>query len=167
MAGGIRGVLTNDNSGTQPVVMCGEVVDVVLNKLHPFAMASAGLLQIGGIDVGYVKVKWMGGQSNMSKSDKAAAWVPPLNRNISTYPVKGELVVCVQASNLSSQLNPKNSSYYWFDIVNTWGDINFNAIPNASFGSKHGTNSKGINFVRIGHNAKDLYDMEFGFVSVK
>ena len=35
----------------------------------------------------------------------------------------------------------------------------------ASF--KIGRNSKGINFVRIGHNAKDLYDMEFGFVSVK
>ena len=32
---------------------------------------------------------------------------------------------------------------------------------------KIGRNSKGINFVRIGHNAKDLYDMEFGFVSVK
>ena len=32
---------------------------------------------------------------------------------------------------------------------------------------KIGKNSKGINFVRIGHNAKDLYDMEFGFVSVR
>ena len=32
---------------------------------------------------------------------------------------------------------------------------------------KIGRNSKGINFVRIGHNAKDLYDMEFGFVSVR
>ena len=32
---------------------------------------------------------------------------------------------------------------------------------------KIGRNSKGINFVRIGHNAKDLYDMQFGFVSTK
>ena len=32
---------------------------------------------------------------------------------------------------------------------------------------KIGRNSKGINFVRIGHNAKDLYDMEFGFVSTR
>ena len=32
---------------------------------------------------------------------------------------------------------------------------------------KIGRNSKGINFVRIGHNANDLYDMEFGFNSVK
>ena len=32
---------------------------------------------------------------------------------------------------------------------------------------KIGRNSKGINFVRIGHNAMDTYDMEFGFVSVK
>ena len=32
---------------------------------------------------------------------------------------------------------------------------------------KIGRNSKGINFVRIAHNAKDLYDMEFGFVSVR
>ena len=32
---------------------------------------------------------------------------------------------------------------------------------------KIGRNSKGINFVRIGHNSKDLYDMQFGFVSVR
>ena len=32
---------------------------------------------------------------------------------------------------------------------------------------KIGKNSKGINFVRIAHNGKDLYDMEFGFVSVR
>ena len=32
---------------------------------------------------------------------------------------------------------------------------------------KIGRNSKGINFVRIGHNAMDTYDMEFGFVRVK
>jgi hypothetical protein len=32
---------------------------------------------------------------------------------------------------------------------------------------KIGRNSKGINFVRIGHNAMDTYDMEFGFVSIK
>lgn len=155
MAGGTRGVMTNDNSGTQPVVMCGEVVDVVLNKLHPFAMASAGPLLIGGIDIGYVKVKWMGTETKMSRGEAAAAWVPPLNRNISTYPIKGELVACIQAPNLSSQLNPKNQSYYWFDIVNAWGDINFNAIPNASFASSKGTNSKGINFAE-----KDIEQMQ-------
>ena len=32
---------------------------------------------------------------------------------------------------------------------------------------KIGRKSKGINFVRIGHNAMDTYDMEFGFVSTK
>ena len=32
---------------------------------------------------------------------------------------------------------------------------------------KIGRNSKGINFVRIGHNANDLYNMEFGFVSTR
>jgi len=32
---------------------------------------------------------------------------------------------------------------------------------------KIGRNSKGINFVRIAHNAMDTYDMEFGFVSVR
>jgi len=32
---------------------------------------------------------------------------------------------------------------------------------------KIGRNSKGINFVRIAHNAMDTYDMEFGFVSIK
>ena len=32
---------------------------------------------------------------------------------------------------------------------------------------KIGRNSKGINFVRIGHNAMDTYDMEFGFVSTR
>ena len=41
------------------------------------------------------------------------------------------------------------------------------AFSNKYMSFKIGRNSKGINFVRIGHNAKDLYDLEFGFVSVK
>ena len=41
------------------------------------------------------------------------------------------------------------------------------AFSNKYMSFKIGKNSKGINFVRIGHNAKDLYDMEFGFVSVR
>ena len=41
------------------------------------------------------------------------------------------------------------------------------AVSNKYMSFKIGRNSKGINFVRIGHNAKDLYDMEFGFVSVR
>jgi hypothetical protein len=41
------------------------------------------------------------------------------------------------------------------------------AFSNKYMSFKIGRNSKGINFVRIAHNAKDLYDMEFGFVSVK
>ena len=50
--------------------------------------------------------------------------------------------------------------------------IAMTGAKNFAFDSKYmsfkiGRNSKGINFVRIGHNAKDLYDMEFGFVSVR
>ena len=41
------------------------------------------------------------------------------------------------------------------------------AFSNKYMSFKIGRNSKGINFVRMGHNSKDLYDMEFGFVSVK
>ena len=41
------------------------------------------------------------------------------------------------------------------------------AFSNKYMSFKIGRNSKGINFVRIGHNSKDLYDMEFGFVSTK
>ena len=41
------------------------------------------------------------------------------------------------------------------------------AFSNKYMSFKIGRNSKGINFVRIGHNAKDLYDMEFGFVSTR
>jgi hypothetical protein len=41
------------------------------------------------------------------------------------------------------------------------------AFSNKYMSFKIGRNSKGINFVRIAHNGKDLYDMEFGFVSVR
>jgi hypothetical protein len=41
------------------------------------------------------------------------------------------------------------------------------AFSNKYMSFKIGKNSKGINFVRIGHNSKDLYDMEFGFVSTR
>ena len=41
------------------------------------------------------------------------------------------------------------------------------SFSNKYMSFKIGRNSKGINFVRIAHNAKDLFDLEFGFVSVK
>jgi hypothetical protein len=41
------------------------------------------------------------------------------------------------------------------------------AFSNKYMSFKIGRNSKSINFVRIAHNGKDLYDMYFGFVSVK
>jgi hypothetical protein len=41
------------------------------------------------------------------------------------------------------------------------------AFSNKYMSFKIGRNSKGINFVRIAHNAMDTYDMEFGFVSIK
>ena len=60
-------------------------------------------------------------------------------------------------------------------ILKQIGGNRFIAMTGAkgfAFSSKYmsfkiGRNSKGINFVRIGHNSKDLYDMEFGFVSTK
>ena len=60
-------------------------------------------------------------------------------------------------------------------LLKQLGGNRFIAMPGAkgfAFSNKYmsfkiGRNSKGINFVRIAHNAKDLFDLEFGFVSVK
>ena len=73
------------------------------------------------------------------------------------------------------KLNEKMDAKKAKTILQQLGANRFIAMTGAknfAFDSKYmsfkiGRNSKGINHVRIAHNAKDLYDMEFGFNSVK
>ena len=80
-----------------------------------------------------------------------------------------------KAIKLEGKINEKMDRKKAAIILKQIGGNRFIAMTGAkgfAFSDKYmsfkiGRNSKGINFVRIGHNAKDLYDMEFGFVSTK
>jgi len=127
---------TNANSGANPLVASGEVVDVVMNPDHQWYKAATP-----GADLGYVKVKLLGEQLDYSYADEVQGhWIPPLNKNISTYPLKGEVVVLIRAATLGAQINPKESAYYWLSTVQLWGDINNNSLPNVSFNPKNFVN---------------------------
>tara|TARA_A100001011_G_scaffold201535_1_gene209877 strand:+ start:314 stop:1633 length:1320 start_codon:yes stop_codon:yes gene_type:complete len=86
---------------------------------------------------------------------------------------KGEAMylVPIQEGKLNEKMDRKKAAI----ILKQIGGNRFIAMTGAkgfAFSDKYmsfkiGRNSKGINFVRIGHNAKDLYDMEFGFVSTR
>ena len=79
--------------------------------------------------------------------------------------------IMVKEGKLNERMDAKKAK----TILQQLGANRFIAMTGAknfAFDSKYmsfkiGRNSKGINHVRIAHNAKDLYDMEFGFNSVK
>ena len=127
---------TNANTEANPLVASGEVVDVVMNPDHQWYKAATP-----GADLGYVKVKLLGEQLDYSYADEVQGhWIPPLNKNVTTYPLKGECVVLVRATTLGAQINPKESSYYWLSTIQLWGDINNNTLPNVSFNPKNFVN---------------------------
>ena len=129
---------TNANSSSNPMVASGEVIDVVMNPDHHWYKTDTP-----GADLGYVKVKLLGELVDYALSDEIQGhWIPPLNKNITSYPLKGEVVVLLRAATLGAMINPKDTGYYWLSVVNTWGDINSNAVPNVAFNPKNFVNDK-------------------------
>jgi len=124
---------TNANAAVSPMVASGEVLDVVMNPDHPWYRKDTP-----GVDLGYAKVKLLGEQVDYSFADEVQGyWIPPLYKNITSYPLKGEIVVLLKASTLAAQINPKEIGYYWLSVVQMWGDINSNAVPNVGFNPKN------------------------------
>jgi hypothetical protein len=129
---------SNANSGANQGVASGEVIDVVRDPSHKWYMSKTA-----GADIGYVKVRFLGELANYSKNeDMFGQWIPPLNKNITTFPLKGEIVVLLRAASLAAQENPKDTQWYWLSVVQLWGDINSNAVSNIGFHQDSYVNDK-------------------------
>jgi len=120
---------TNGNTDVKPLITMGEVIDVVMNDSHEWYKDNT--------DLGYVKIKFLGNRLSFGQVlESEGDWIPPLNKNISTYPLKGEVVVCVCATTLGAQVDPRETGYYWISAIQAWSDINNNAMPNVAFPNK-------------------------------
>ena len=128
---------TNDQAGNNQMIAAGEVIDVVMNDSHDWLVS-----KFGGAEIGYVKVKMLGEERERKtfNDELEGYWIPPLNKNIASYPLKGEIVLLVRAPNLGAQYRSQATQYYWVDTVQMFGDINVNAVPNISFNDDKFTN---------------------------
>jgi|TARA_Y100000004_G_scaffold111929_1_gene125667 hypothetical protein len=127
----------NDQAGNNQMVAAGEVIDVVMNDSHDWLVS-----KFGGAEIGYVKVKMLGEERERKtfNDELEGYWIPPLNKNIASYPLKGEIVLLVRAPNLGAQYRSQATQYYWVDTVQMFGDTNVNAVPNISFNDDKFTN---------------------------
>lgn len=132
---GTKGRLSGQS---QEVIMSGEVIDVCIGSEHEFFQK----LDVNGNRTGYVKVKMLGADGGMSSTDEEAFWLPPLNRTILSYPLIGELVLCIKSATIESSINPKRQGMYWIHPICLYGDVNANLLPNSSFMSAIGMNDE-------------------------
>jgi len=128
---------TNNDSNANTLVSAGEVVDVVMNDSHEWLYS-----EFGGAEIGYVKVKFLGEdrQRPTQNLEEIGAWIPPLNKNIASYPLKGEIVLLVRGPSLGGQIRPGQTQFYWVDTIQMFGDTNVNAVPNMAFNNTEFTN---------------------------
>ena len=122
---GGTGRMDDNTSGEKRSLLCGEVIDVILNEDHPQYISGRGSMDLGAVKLCPLNYK--------KSSVDSSFWVNPLSKNESKIPLLGELVVCVLAPNLQTQTSTKNTAYFWLGIVSTWGDVNANLMPNVSF----------------------------------
>ena len=130
---------TNNDSNANVLVSAGEVIDVVMNDSHEWLYS-----EFGGAEIGYVKVKFLGEERERPQmnEEEVGSWIPPLNKNIASYPLKGEIVLLVRAPSLGAQIRPGMTQYYWVDTVQMFGDTNVNAVPNMAMNTDSFTNDK-------------------------
>ena len=125
------------NTTTNSMVQAGEVIDVVMNDSHEWYSSN-----LGNAEVGYVKVKFLGAERERKTAnfEDKGYWIPPLNKNITSYPLKGEIVLLLRAPSLGAQVRSAETQLYWLSTVQVFGDINVNALPNAAFNTDRFTN---------------------------
>lgn len=76
----------------------------------------------------------------------------PINSNIRRFPVENEVVKIISSTNNSSQnkLNSKKLSFYYGDIIGTWGSTEHNSVPNEVIINKNGPNDKLSEYNEVG-----------------
>ena len=55
----------------------------------------------------------------------------PLFPNDKKYPLVNEVVYVISLPNAQNETTPNQSSYYYFQSINVWGNVHHNAVPNA------------------------------------
>jgi len=55
----------------------------------------------------------------------------PLFPNDKKYPLVNEVVYVISLPNAQNETTPNQSSYYYFQPINVWGNVHHNAVPNA------------------------------------
>ena len=115
------------NHDQKPLVMAGEVLDIILDSNHP--------RYTGVEDIGKIQYKALGGGFTGSKS--AAGWCRPLNLSFKQFPLIHEIVVLYRVANKKSGYTENASSYQYLPIANTpHSNINYNPVPGASTANK-------------------------------
>lgn len=112
-------------AGTPQSILYGKVTDVKLDDSRPFLDEVGNVLPIGAIK--YIPLDYKGNQRG---AEKAAL---PINIAVKQYPLKNEIVLLLQAPSSEVQTNTSDTITYYKDIINLWGSVNHNAIPDPGY----------------------------------
>ena len=109
-----------------PLVVSGEVLDIITNSGHPEYQKDT--------DLGRILFNPMeSGTPVVGGGKQSAQWIRPLQRHVHTWPLKGELVVAIAAPTPHAQVKPSQKFLYYLETVSCFAEKNENSMPNASF----------------------------------
>ena len=106
-------------------ILFGKVTDIKLDDSRPFLDKLGNSLPIGAI-----KYKLLDANKKEVGSEESAL---PLASTIKHYPSVSEVVMLVQAPSSDIQVNTSEVVTYYKDIVNLWGAVNHNALPDVGY----------------------------------
>lgn len=106
-------------------ILFGKVTDIKLDDSRPFLDRLGNSLPIGAI-----KYRLLDAKKKEVGSEESAL---PLASTIKHYPSVSEIVMLVQAPSSDVQTNTSEVVTYYKDIVNLWGAINHNALPDPGY----------------------------------
>jgi len=116
---------TTATSTPSETILFGKVTDIKLDDSRPFLDRLGNSLPIGAI-----KYKLLDANKKEVGSEESAL---PLASTIKHYPSVSEVVMLVQAPSSDIQVNTSEVVTYYKDIINLWGAVNHNALPDPGY----------------------------------
>ena len=130
------------------VIILGEVIDVILDEMHPKFKDLGGWSSIGTVEYKNIATN----RSTTSDPGSSGLYAKPLFINSKYYPLRHEIITIISAPSQTSENKGDGYISYYLCAVNIWSSPHNNALPPLAFNNND--NNKSYNVSSLGSTNK-------------
>ena len=144
------------------VIILGEVIDIILDEMHPKFKDLGGWSSIGTVEYKNIATN----RSTTSDPGSSGLYAKPLFINSKYYPLRHEIITIISAPSQTSENKGNGYISYYLCAINIWNSPHNNALPPLAFNNN---DNKSYNVASLGStnkskNTSNNIDLGPGFI---